>query len=263
LRAALLSLAIGCGGAGPERPDIVLITIDTLRADHLAPHGATGIATPAISRFARESLLFENAFTDGSWTVPAVSSLLTGRYPTEHGVRSWHDRLADEEVTIAERLREAGYQTAAIVGSFPRVRSFGFAQGFDRNDDAVDNPMGGAEPTGDPDADDGWFEERMEGFLRWMGAASDFKGYREDSEVASLALAWLDAKPRRPFFLWVHFLGPHRKNVGYPTVEERIAAYRANVTSVDSQVERLLEWLRAPEFSERSVVILHSDHARA
>jgi len=260
---ALLTLAIGCGGPGPPRPDIVLITIDTLRADHLEPYGARGIETPAIARLAREGVLFENAFTDVSWTVPAVSSVLTGRYATEHGVRSWHDRLADDEVTIAERLHAAGYATAAIVGSFPLVRSFGFAQGFDHYDDALDNPMGGADETEDPGSDSDWLEQRMEGFLRWMGAAKDFKGYRDDSEVADLALAWLDASPRRPFFLWVHFLGPHLKNVAYPTVEERIAAYRANVPRVDAEVGRVLERLRAPEFADSTVVILHSDHGES
>jgi uncharacterized sulfatase len=103
----------------------------------------------------------------------------------------------------------------------------------------------------------------MAGFLRWMGAAQDFKGHRDDSEVAELALAWLDAAPRRPFFLWVHFLGPHLKNVAYPTLEARIAAYRANVTSVDREVGRVLARLRAPDFAERSVVILHSDHGES
>ena len=257
-------LAFGCAPAEPDPveapPNLILVTVDTLRADRLSPYTGAEAVTPEIARLASEGILFENAFTDVSWTVPSVSTFLTGRYPTEHGVRSWHDRLADEETTLPELLHERGYHTAAVVGSFPLTRSFGFAQGFDSYDDRIDNPMGSA---GDRDAPERWLEQRIAGWLQWMGAAGDFKGHRDDDEVAGLALAWLAANPERPFFLWIHFLGPHLKNVVYDTLEERIAAYAASVAAVDRQLGRVLAALRGAEFADDTAILFHSDHGES
>src|SRR5512138_2179131 len=141
-RLALLSIAAGvaaaCGGrpARIERPNVLLVTLDTTRADHLGAYGATRAATPVFDALAHEGVLFERAWTVTPLTTPAHASVMTGVYPQAHGVRNnGRFRLPDETTTLAEAFASAGYATAGFVGGFPVARMFGFAQGFATFDD--------------------------------------------------------------------------------------------------------------------------------
>jgi len=189
MRAAVATLRIAAAGAlsaallSPaacrSRPDtsIVLVTIDTLRADHLGCYGSPRATSPHIDALARGGLLFERATTTLPRTTQAVGSLLTGRYPKSHGARGLFMRLPETNLTLAEALRGAGYATAAAASNTFLRPGQGFEQGFDR----YDNPQ-----------------------ARWDGNSA--------AEVTRSALALLDAlaaDPRRPFFLWVHYLDPH------------------------------------------------------
>jgi arylsulfatase len=189
MRAAVATLRIAAAGAlyaallSPaacrSRPDpsIVLVTIDTLRADHLGCYGSPRATSPHIDALARGGLLFERATTTLPRTTQAVGSLLTGRYPKSHGARGLFMRLPETNLTLAEALRGAGYATAAAVSNTFLRPGQGFEQGFDR----YDNPQ-----------------------ARWDGNSAE--------EVTRSAIALLDALaagPRRPFFLWVHYLDPH------------------------------------------------------
>ena len=135
--AAIVALA-GCAPQPSGPPHVVLVTVDTLRPDRLSAYGFRGHATPGSDRLAAEGALFENAFADSPWTTPSMASVLTGTYPTQHGFKSTNaHRLAPENVTLAERLSEAGYTTAAIIGSFPLDAIYQLDQGFTHYDDAL------------------------------------------------------------------------------------------------------------------------------
>ncbi|HUD71889.1 MAG TPA: sulfatase [Dongiaceae bacterium] len=174
LCAAMLGLLTPACSA-PKRPSIVLITIDTLRADHLGCYGYQRDVSPHIDAFARQSTLFEQARTTLPRTTQAVSSILTGRLPKSHGARGIFAHLSEGNTTIAEALKSAGFDTAAFVSNTFLHPRQGFSQGFD----VYDNP-----------------EER------WSGDSAN--------SVTGSAAHWLDErKSDKPFFLWVHYVDPH------------------------------------------------------
>lgn len=263
--ALLVTLAAGCRRSEAPSPNIVLITVDTLRADRLNPYGYDKIETPAIGRLAREGIVFENAFCDSTWTLPSLASVMTGKYPIEHKVRSWHDRLAGEYETIAERLEKRGYLTAGIVGSCALDRHFGFDQGFDSYDDEMNKPL-----FLDPDnvLDDPALQEKGTTNDRWLFSRLRSDAYRPDNEVADRAIAWLDHHDQHPFFLWVHFFGPHEKErppkgSSPQWVAAQIAAYDPAVEFADQQVGRLLERISSDPRNDQTVILFHSDHGQS
>src|SRR5204863_6710478 len=140
LVAVLISLATVVGGP-PRRANIVLITVDTLRPDHLSCYGYGAIVTPAIDRLAGEGVLFENAFTDVTWTTPAMASVMTGLYAPHHGLRNSGQRLGPDARTLAEVLAAKGVATAAIVASYPLDSIYGLDQGFELYDDEFTLPI--------------------------------------------------------------------------------------------------------------------------
>jgi len=260
------AFAAGCGNADPSaRPNIVLITVDTLRADRVNPYGYEAIRTPAIQQLADEGVVFEKAFCDTTWTIPSVASTMTGKYPVEHGVRTPFDRLAQGETTLAELLRSHGYRTAAIVGSFPVDHRFGFDQGFDSYDDETSRPYVAAERP-EPVKDE-WFDGTRHERLQWYEQRMQGDAYRSDAEVADRVLGWLDANHEAPVFLWIHFFGPHQKPARTPQPtdprERRIAmseAYDRDVEDMDHHVGRVLARIRAHDSLNEAVIVFHSDH---
>jgi arylsulfatase A-like enzyme len=184
----LLALCIGsgCGERPPdaldERPSAILYLVDTLRADALGAYGNRTAATPHLDRFARGSTLFENAFANSSWTRASVGSLLTGRYPGNHGAQARHSALPDGVETLAEMLSSHGYATA-FLSTNPNVAAcFGFGQGFDDMWELYDRKEPG-EVEGDE-----------------LITPSD--------RVTRAAIEWIGAA-RRPFFLVLHTIDPH------------------------------------------------------
>jgi arylsulfatase A-like enzyme len=170
---ALASWTPACTTAG--RPSIVLITIDTLRADHLGCYGYERPVSPRIDALALEGTLFEQARTTLPRTTQSISSILTGRLPKSHGARGIFAHLSESNVTVAEALKKAGFDTAAFVSNTFLHPRQGFAQGFD----IYDNPES-----------------------RWSGDSAP--------AVTRAATRWLDARRSgRPFFLWVHYVDPH------------------------------------------------------
>ncbi|MBD3236738.1 MAG: sulfatase-like hydrolase/transferase, partial [Candidatus Eisenbacteria bacterium] len=132
LLAALILLIGGACSRVPERTPIILISIDTCRADHLGCYGETRGLTPHLDALARDGIRFTHAVSPVPITLPAHCSLMTGRYPLQHGVRdNMAHRLPEAETTLAERLRAAGYATAGIVAAFVLDSRFGIAQGFE------------------------------------------------------------------------------------------------------------------------------------
>ena len=172
--AVLLIAAMGCGAVSPAATDLLLITIDTLRADRLACYGGPPDLGRAICDLAEEGTRFAWAFSTAPSTIPSVASLLTSLYPAFHGVgQGVHFYLSNEAVSVAELLQEAGYTTAAVVSNPILESGRNFTQGFDVYDEA---PHGKA---------------------------------REARATTDAALRWAQQNARSPWFLWVHYQDPH------------------------------------------------------
>src|SRR5262245_32830704 len=184
LRRALLSAwvigLLGCG-AEPHERSVVLLVVDTLRADHLSLHGYARATSPALDRFAARAAVFERAFAPSSWTLPSIGSLLTGRLPGAHGAGirisgpAHFARLGDGVPTLAETLGARGYATAAFVANPYLVEAFGLQRGF-----AV-----------------------------YENAPVTNKRIRRAPRIFASAQKWLAAQGERPVFLLVHVFDPH------------------------------------------------------
>ena len=221
----------------PSNPNILLITLDTTRADRIGAYGYKLARTPVLDQLARDGVLFERAYTPAPLTLPVHASLMTGLYPPEHGLRTnGYGSLSADRTTLGEILVAAGYDAGAFVASFVLDRKFGLNQGFQEyNDDLI-----GAKPTSDA-----------------------IHRYRDGRLVVDAALQWL-GKPRyRPFFCWVHLYDPHAP------YEDRSAEfgdafakslYDGEIAYTDQQVGRLLDYLKQ---HPRTIVIVVGDHGES
>jgi arylsulfatase A-like enzyme/Tfp pilus assembly protein PilF len=229
----------GAGDPG-NRLNLLVITLDTTRADRLGAYGYTGIKTPAMDRLAAEGTVFERAITPAPLTLPAHTSLMTGLYPPRHGVRdNGGFFVQDDTLTLAEQLRDSGYRTGAFVGAYVLASRWGLNQGFETYDDEFD------------------LAKAASGSL---GAVE-----RPGNEVADRALAWLEGAAGAPFFAWVHFYDPHspyrppdaygRAYPGQP--------YLGEIAFTDSQVGRLVEFLEQRGLLDRTVVVVAGDHGES
>jgi choline-sulfatase len=235
----------GCAQARPSaQPNILLVTIDTFRADRLG----VGVA-PALDALAASSLRFTNARTAVPLTLPSHAAIMTGLLPPHDGVRdNGVDVLSAGHPTIAGLLHEAGYRTAAFVGAFVLDHRFGLAQGFDTYDDQI---------ARDPNA-----SERLE-------------AERPASEVVDRAIAWLertrdhgpgtDQAPgtthQAPFFVWIHLYDPHAPYTPPARFAGRTRTpYDGEVAFADEQISRVFEWLRAHGQMDRTLIVVAGDH---
>lgn len=244
LGALLLAAAFlpGCSAKSAAPPDILLISVDTLRADRLGCYGATAVDTPAIDSLARQGVRFSNAFSPVPLTLPAHWTLHTGLEPWHHGVAD-NGMAADlpPGATLAEKLGAAGYDTAAFVSAFVLHSTFGLDRGFARYDDG---------PAADAALDR----------LAHATAPAD--------ERVGRALRWLqkrDRKSGRPFFLWLHLFDPHAP---YDPPAEFRARYRGRpydgeVAFVDQQLARLLAGLERLGVADRTLIVLAADHGES
>ena len=219
--------------APPPRPNVLLVTIDTFRADRVG----AGVA-PAIDRLAASGVRFTSARSAVPLTLPSHTTIHTGLLPPAHGVReNGVDALADTHQTIARLLKGAGYETAAFVGAFVLDHRFGLAQGFDTYDDQIPR---------DPDATD-----RLE-------------AERPASVVIDRALAWLERRspgPQGPFFLWIHLYDPHAPyNPPKEFLSRTQTPYDGEIAYADSQLARLLDALRARGVIDHTIVAVAGDH---
>lgn len=268
--ATLLLLASAC--ARPTAPpNVLLVTVDTLRADHLSAYGYPGHQTPNIDRLASQGTLFENAFADTPWTTPSMASVLTGTYPTKHGFRSTNtNRLGLDKVTLAEILEGRGYDTGAVIGSFPLDSIYQLDQGFATYDDHFTRPIWnypGHEPT--PLPSEFRKDPHEQAMFEMVKAMSDSR--RTDKEVTDAALAWLanegKGKGKAPFFLWVHYFGPHSKPDWSVPEDQRqareLSQYDPDIRTNDHEVGRLLAALDAAGLGPKTLVVFHADHGQS
>lgn len=223
--------------ARSTKPSVLVVTLDTTRADRIGAYGGPANATPTLNRLAAEGSVFTRAYTVTPLTIPTHSSLHTGLLPPRHGVRDNGDHFLGEEVTtLAEILRASGYATMASVGAEVTSRHWGFAQGFDEYFD----DMGVARRDRNR-----WAIERP--------AAS----------VVDDALKWFEKRgPQQPWFAWVHFFDAHHPYEPPPVFANRFPSrpYLAEIASVDDQLGRLIDQLRLQGKMEHTWVIVLADH---
>jgi len=250
-----------------SRPNVLLITIDTLRADRLGCYGYARARSPHIDRLAAQGALFERAYTTLPRTTQSIASILTGRYPKSHGARGLFSTLSPANLTLAEILQDQGYDTAAFVSNLFLRPGQGFEQGFKR----YDNPP-----------------------ARWDGDSA--------GPISSAALDWLKGRPAgQPFFLWVHYLDPHwtyrpgppfdslfdpgfmepftlyddleagRLTKGQVIFENRLnprqvahvaSLYDGEIAQVDAALADLLDYAARPDLKPL-LVVLTSDHGES
>jgi arylsulfatase A-like enzyme len=250
------------------RPDLLLVTFDTLRADHCSTHGYERETTPTLQRLAEEGVLFTAAYAPTATTAPSHASLLTGLAPLEHGVHRNGLTLPETAVTLAERLGESGYDSAAFVSSVVLKREFGFAQGFGRYDDDFSNPTQNK-------------PKRRE----WQGVEVPGGIFRRSAaETTDRALAWLEAQRDRvpgeleaPLLLWVHYYDPHEpytppSDFGDPfraaefadgSLEQVVARYDTLVRYADHQLGRLIAAFSITSNPHGTLTFVTADHGEA
>jgi arylsulfatase A-like enzyme/Flp pilus assembly protein TadD len=232
---ASVGTAARLAGRGTEhRPSLLLVTIDTLRADRVGSYGYAAASTPVLDDLARRGVRFESAHSAAPLTGPSHATILTGLYPPAHGVRENVTFLLDaRRPRLAARLRSRGYRTAAFVGAYPVAGAFGFAQGFEHFDDAL-HPNPG------------------------VGQGAE----RPGNEVADAAAAWLTGPGSGAFFAWVHFYDPHAPYRPPAPYGERFAdrLYDGEVAFADAQLGRLLEALGRAGHADDTFVVVLADH---
>jgi len=235
---ALFSCRHGSSGGEtwPNAP-IVLISIDTLRSDHLPVYGYQGVATPAIDGLRKDAILFEKAYSHYPLTLPSHTSLLSGLLPTHTGVRdnSGYTFDAAHHPYLPQLLKKAGYDTGAAVSAFILRRGTGLASGFDLYDDDI---SAGADAT---DAD---------------------IAQRAGNITAQKALDWVKGRGAKPFFLFLHLYEPHSP---YEPPEPFASRYKSvpydgEIATADSIVGTVLAALKEQGIYDKAVVVLLSDH---
>lgn len=265
--ATVLTIAVIGWWIFPRQPSILLITIDTLRPDRLGCYGNPVVQTPALDRLAAEGTLFLQAYCDMPWTTGSMASVMTGRYSNAHGLRDPSSKLDPNITTIAQILGGQGFQTGAIVGSFPLDSVYGLDKGFETYDDTFSMPMLFDPSKEETEKTEGEFPEDFEGQSEFSKKRQENDWYRPDEDVTDAAIGWLDhVRDGRPFFLWVHYFGPHEKLDRTRNLvsqePEIIANYNADVEGVDRAVGRLIERLRASGELDRTLVVVHADHGQ-
>jgi len=224
-------------------PNVVLITLDTVRADRMGFLGSQRGLTPSLDALARQSVVFTRAYAQVPLTTASHATILTGTYPQFHKVNDFGVPLANDLPYMPDILRVSGYRTAAFIGSLildPAAKS---APGFERGFDTFD----------------AGFHRRRPGENRYQAIE------RRGGEVVAHALAWLDQRPPGPFFLWVHLYDAHDPYDPPEPFKSRYASapYDGEIAYADSAVGKLLSQLRTRGLYENSVIAVMADHGEA
>lgn len=246
-RYALFGLVIGiaipfivwlAGGWRSQTPiNVLIVSLDTTRADRIGCYGYAGALTPGLDALAKEGVLFERAYATVPLTLPSHAALLTGRYSPENGVHlNGKNRLAHDVPTLGQLLQRAGYATGAFVGAVVLYGRTGLNRGFD----VYDDDMAGGERHG--------HESHL---------------MRKGEIVVDSALSWLQRRANSPFFCWVHLYDPHAPFEGFNELFEnrfRDRPYDGDIAYADLQVTRLMNFLKERGIYDRTLVIVVGDH---
>jgi choline-sulfatase len=227
-------------GRAREHLNLVIVTLDTTRADRMGAYGSKDVETPTFDRLAREGVLFEQAVSVAPLTLPVHSSIFTGKFPPEHGVRdNGGFFLGLDQLTLAEVLKSRGYRTGGFVGAYVLDSKWGINQGFDTYFDKFDLSE-----------------------TRTMSVGTI---QRPGNEVVDEALPWIEQAQGAPFFAWIHLYdahSPYRPPEPFAT-RYKGHPYNGEIAFADSQVARLIAKLEALHLYERTVVMVMGDHGES
>lgn len=220
--------------------NILVITMDTTRYDHLGCFGSLYTRTPNIDRLGKGGVRFMQAIAPAPITMPSHSAIFTGTYPIFHGVRNNGTfRLADSNITLAEVLKEHGFQTGAVIGSYVLHHQFGLDQGFDYYNDEFENPS-----------------PKLEFFFDEIPA----------SEVSRLGIEYIDQHGDKPFLLWLHYFDPHaayRPPSPYKELYGPANLYDGEIAFTDEQIGRVMDHLREKDLLDKTLIVLTADHGES
>ncbi|AVP98445.1 hypothetical protein C7S18_15170 [Ahniella affigens] len=243
---ALIALAVGLNllPQAQPRPNVLLVSIDTLRADHVGAYGYPLAKTPTLDALAKQGTLFEEALSSAPITLPSHTTILSGLLPPSHGVRDNGAYAVPDSVDMAaELLAEAGYQTQAFVSAVVLAKRYNIQQGFQLYDDAL------------------WSEEDPNLFMIRE---------RQAPETIDRALAWFDGwkqsdpATRKPFFTWVHLFDPHEPHLAPGGIADIAATpYDAEITFADQHLGRLIDALGNAGVLDNTLIIVTADHGES
>jgi arylsulfatase A-like enzyme/Flp pilus assembly protein TadD len=253
IRGARHPLRVSPGSAAGS--NVLLITIDTLRADRVGAYGNPSGLTPTLDRLAGSGLRFDAAFTPVPMTLPAHASILTGLEPFTHGIRNNTAFRLGETPTLATMLKKAGYRTGAFVGAFVLNARFGLNRGFDEYDDRCGHGGDAAEFHVAERPAERVIQPATEWILRPASAT--------DPAPVSAATTGGSSQGRRPWFAWVHLYDPHAPYQAPPEYRRGRSPYDAEVAYTDAMIGRSLDELRAAGQLDRTIVMVVGDHGEA
>lgn len=221
-------------------PNVLLITIDTVRADHVGCYGYSKIETSTLDSLAHDGIVFERAISQVPLTWPSHAAILTGTYPFQNGVQDFTgEPLSPQLRSVAQAFKSAGYRTGAVVSAFVLDRSWGLGRGFDFYDDAFSAET---------------FQKKDIGLVD-----------RRAGESVDHAIAWLKKSPRQPFFFWLHLYDPHSPYdppEPYRT-EYRDHLYDGEIAYADHELGRLITWLKQNKLYDSALIAMLSDHGES
>jgi choline-sulfatase len=224
----------------PPSPNVILITIDTLRADHLGCYGAKNIKTPTLDGLAADGVVFDRAISQVPLTWPSHAAILTGTYPFQNGVQDFTGQpLSPKFRSLAQAFKSTGYRTGAVVSAFVLDRSWGLVRGFDFYDDAFSAET---------------FQKKEIGLV----------DRRAEQSVAH-ALTWLKKTRQQPFFLWLHLYDPHSPyDPPKPYRTEYLDhPYDGEIAYADHELGKLIAWLKQNQLYDSALIAMLSDHGES
>ena len=282
LREDRIITSVSSAASAPLRPpNVLLIIVDTLRADHLTEYGYSRATSPNSSALAKRGVLFEDAIATAPWTLPSHASMMTGLYPTEHGAVDLQSPLSSGFVTIGEALEQRGYTTAAFsANSGLFSRRFGFGRGFMHFNDYGNTAYRVLQTP---------LALKVQKTLAFMGLQRDIPGRQSAAEVNTHALLWLDRYPHQPFFVTLNYFDVHFPYLPPPGFANRFSsgkalpqagadvdawlhslkpaevqqekdAYDSAIAYVDAQLGVLMGELQRRQFLENTIIVFTSDH---
>ncbi len=279
-------LAPGASSASLERPqtastkprgNILLIVVDTLRADHLSAYGYSAGKTPNLDAFQKDAILFEKAYANASWTRPSFASILTGRYASSHGVMSKASSLPDAADTLAEKLAENGYATSGIVTNYNIAPFFNFQQGFDEYNYLAPNFLFGASDTSAKLSLLQVLRRVDEKVRTSLGRTEPGSAYQDAVVVNHQIDEFLSREVKAPWLLFVSYMDPHDpyyehpyNGVGFsraanvkpdPSEAPRLRAlYDGEITYWDEHFGKLIQTLKDKKLYDDLTIVITSDH---
>lgn len=274
----------GSAGNAGEKPNVIILLIDMLRADHVHSYGYERETTPNIDKYASEGVMFSNVRAQAAWTLPSTATLLSGLYPSTHGARNVENSMAGEAETMAEVFRQNGYATAALISNPVLKRSYNIHQGFDyycddimsysylllatRNTCLLGKSLNAIEAT------KLLFSNKALDVFNTPDVAGGYHLlFRPDKvgsdKVNGGALKWIRKNPHRPFFLYLHYLDVHgpyiirrpfdEDFVGSPVLS-RMNLYDGALRYTDAQIELFIDELDRLGILDNSILFITSDH---